>query len=385
MRRRLLPLLFLLLAPAAGWAEDRFVAPLPPEAEVEIRAALAYAEVEGGSLAFDLYLPARRAGPLPVVVFLNGIGAPWLRGHVQYTSWGRAVTARGLAGVTMDSRAGEVESDLRALLAHLQRHAAALGVDADRVALWSCSANVREGLRLGAALAGLRSAVVYYGSGELESFRRDRPLLVVRAGLDSAGLNRQLDALVARGLAQNAPLELLNVAGGVHGFDVRDPDAAARAAVRRTLDFLESTLTGDVVAAVAAGTGKAAAAAAVYGSDWEAAQRAYEALVGEQPGDPLLWESLGEARRARGDRAGAVAAWERALALGTPNRGRTSFAIATLQAEAGDLEGCLATLAGMKPWLRFFVAELRSAPVFAGLRADPRLSELLADVPPPPR
>ena len=100
------------------------------------------------------------------------------------------------------------------------------------------------------------------------------------------------------------------------------------------------------------------------------------------------WEStsaLGEAKRATGDRPGALAAFERALALETPNRGIVSFAVATLHAEAGDDERALAALVAMKPWLRFFRPPLETDPAFARLRADPRLADLLATVPAAPR
>jgi hypothetical protein len=101
--------------------------------------------------------------PVPVVLFVNGIGASWIRGHVQYTSWGRAVAARGLAGT---------------LLAHLAANAATLGIDGSRVAFWSCSANVGRGLALAESIGlPVRSAVVYYGGAEIPSFRRDLPVL----------------------------------------------------------------------------------------------------------------------------------------------------------------------------------------------------------------
>jgi hypothetical protein len=372
--------------PFALAAEDRFVAPLPPPSEVEVKPNLAYRKTGEGSLAFDLYLAARRTAPPPVVIFVNGIGADWMRGNVQYTSWGRAVTARGLAGVTMDSREGSVDDDVKALVAHLGANAGALGIDASRVALWSCSANVGRGLALAETLGPpVRSAVVYYGGAEVSSFRRDLPVLFVRAGLDSPRLNRGLEALVARALADNAPVEVLNVAAGVHGFEIRDDVETSRAAIGRTLDFLTATLGDGLAQSLAAGQPLAAAAAAVYREDWPAAVIAYEGLVQTHPGDSLLWQRLGEARRARGDAPAALSAFAKALALGSPNHGIVSFAVATLKAQAGDVEGALASLQGMKRQLRFFAEQVRTDPVFEALRKDPRLTALLKDVPPPPR
>ena len=219
-------------------ASERFMAPLPADGRVKVRKDLAY-ESGGTRLPFDLDLPAGRKGPVPVVVFVNGIGAPWMRGHVQYTSWGKAVTARGLAGVTLETREATVDEDVRALLRHLREQGSALGVDGTRVALWSCSANSRRGLPLAVETPEVSAAVVYYGTTEVAAFRPDLPVLF-GAGLDGAGLNRGLDALVAQASRENAPVELLNVPAGSHGFDIRDDAETSRAAIARTLDFLDA-------------------------------------------------------------------------------------------------------------------------------------------------
>jgi len=313
--RRGLGLGVLVCAAAGVGAEDRFVAPLPAESEVQLRRDVEYVADAAGRAAFDLYRPARANAPTPVVVFVNGIGTPWMRGHVQYTSWPRAVTARGLAGIAMDSREASVDDDLRRLVAFLGAHATELGVDADRIALWSCSANVRRGLPLALGLGpAVRSAVAYYGSAEIERFPADRPVLLVRAGLDNPELNRAIDEMAALALRQNAPVEVVNLAAGVHGFDLRDDDDAARAAIRRTLDFLEATLSGGVSEAVRAGASRAAAAAAVAQGDWPAAASAWQRVVAERPADANAWQRLGDAKRQLADRAGALTAFERARA-----------------------------------------------------------------------
>jgi len=358
------------------------MAPLPGESAVQIRRDIAYS----GPLAFDLYLPAKRERPVPVVIMVNGIGADWMRSHVQYTGWARAVTARGLAGITMDTREATVDDDVKALLAYLKSHATELGVDASHVALWSCSANVRRGLPLVQTLGPeVRSGVVYYGTGEVKNFRLDRPVLFVRAGLDNPGLNRAIDALVMQAMRDNAPVELLNVAAGTHGFDVRDDAEFSRAAITRTLDFLESTLRGPLTDSIVAGVPLAGAAGAVFREDWKAAAEAYTALTISRPSDPIVWERLGQAKAALGDRAAAIAAFEKAIAIGTPNRGIVGFALARLQAEAGEIDKVFAALEGMKNFLRFFAAELRTAPVFEAVRRDPRYEPLIRDVPVPPR
>lgn len=385
---RTLPLLLLSLSPPAAWAQatERFMGPLPSAGEVAISKSLAYDAGVGASLPYDLYRPAKTSGPVPVVIFVNGIGASWMRDHVQYTGWATAVTGRGLAGITMDSREATVDDDVRSLIAHLEKNAAALGLDASRIALWSCSANVRRGLPLAQTLdTKVRSAVVYYGTASLTSFRLDLPVLFVRAGQDGVGLNRDLEALVARAFAANAPVEVINVASGVHGFDVRDDNEASRAAITSTLDFLQRTLIGPYVGALREGGPLAGAAAAVYREDWAAAALAYEGLVARNPGDSLLWQRLGEALRAKGEDMGALKAFEKALSLGTPNRGIVSFAVATLYARGNRIDEAFKVLQGMKPQLRFFAARLRTDAALEALRQDPRFEALMMGVPPPPR
>ncbi|OJT18861.1 hypothetical protein BO221_39810 [Archangium sp. Cb G35] len=384
--------LFLLAAPPAprttpvspSPASERFMAPLPAQGRIKVRKDLAY-ESGGSRLAFDLYLPAGRKGPVPVVVFVNGIGAPWMRGHVQYTSWSRAVTARGLAGIVLETREASVDEDLRALLRHLRTQGSALGVDGARVALWACSANVRRGLPLAVETPEVTAAVVYYGTAEVTAFRPDLPVLFVRAGLDSASLNRGLDALVAQAARENAPVELLNVPAANHAFDIRDDAETSRAAIVRTLDFLERVLTTGLSASIKAGVPLASASGAAFRGDWKAAVVGYEEAVKSAPLDALVWQRVGEARRETGDAAGARAAFERALALGTPNRGVVAFALLELLVEAGETEKAVALLEGMKPWIRFFAEPIRTGAKFETFRKDPRVEAILANAPPPPK
>lgn len=367
-----------LVALAAGAsAQDRFLGPRPGEQAFTVQRDLPYRQAGDRRLAFDLYRPAA-GGARPVVVFLNGIGVDWMRVHAQYAGWAAAVTTRGLAGVTMDSAEPTVDDDFRALVAHLRANAALLGLDPGRLLLWSCSANVKRGLPLAmAADSGVQAAVVYYGIGELAAFRGERPVLFVRAGLDNPGLNRALDELVARGLRDNAPVEVLNHAAGSHGFDLRDDTEATRAVITRTLDFMERALTTPLVDAVRDGVPLAAAAGRVFVQDWKGAAEAYAALAVARPADSLVWQRLGEARVALGEWRPAAEAFEKALSLESPNRGMVSVSLAKAYARLGDADRALAALEGVRPFLRFFAADLKADPAFASLRADPRFTALV--------
>ncbi len=70
------------------------------------------------------------------------------------------------------------------------------------------------------------------------------PMLFIRAGRDHfPGLNEALDNVVARALARNLPLSLINHATGAHGFDLDENTAISRGIVQQVLAFLRLHLT----------------------------------------------------------------------------------------------------------------------------------------------
>ncbi len=195
---------------------------LPAPSNVEEVSGTVYRKVGGRQLQFDLYRPAA-AERSPVVVFLNGIAVDELKRWPIYRDWGRVVTWRGLAGITMDLRVASVAEDFRALLDYLHSHAAALRLDPENVLLWACLANVTAGLpvAMDSHNQELRGAVIYYGSGEVKDLRLDVPVLYVRVGTDDANQNRQIDATLSRALALNAPFTLVNLPATRHTPRVR--------------------------------------------------------------------------------------------------------------------------------------------------------------------
>lgn len=228
-------------------ANQRLVLQEPGMAEVEVRADLSYFTRDDSELLFDLYLPASRegAGPLPAVLFMNGSG-PVLKDWAQYEDWARLCAAHGLAGVTFQARRGRAE-DFDDLLVTLRERAEELGIDPERLGLWACSANARVATpwAMDPERGHVRCAVFYYGLMSFETVRRDLPVLVVRAGQDDAAINDSIDRFAAAALKANTPFRLVNHARGSHGFDVREPDEAARRIVRETIAFLSAELLGE--------------------------------------------------------------------------------------------------------------------------------------------
>jgi dienelactone hydrolase len=206
----------------------------------------------GAQLKMDVYHPANvsKDARLPVVIFVNGVGDPQpptlkLKEWGQYTTWPRLVAATGLAAITYESRSASTAADAEDLIKHVRANAAALKVDANRICLWSCSANVRVGLpmALEANRDYLRCAVIYYGGASAHPTARTLPLLVARAGQDIPNINAGIDTFVREALAADAPITLINYVDGQHAFDLRDDNDQTREVIKQTLDFMKFHLT----------------------------------------------------------------------------------------------------------------------------------------------
>jgi hypothetical protein len=203
-------------------------------------------------LTTDIYYPpdANPDNKLPVVIFVNGVGDTRLpdplKDSEQYISWGQLTAASGMIAVTYESV--ETYDDTLALIDFLVANADQLGIDSSRVLLWACSANLPTALRVlmntsASYQPSLRGAVFYYGIMEGEGdLPTTVPLLVVKSGKDSAGINSTIDAFVARARSQNVPLEFVEYADGVHAFDVRQDTDETRAIVQQTLNFMTQKL-----------------------------------------------------------------------------------------------------------------------------------------------
>jgi tetratricopeptide (TPR) repeat protein len=342
-----------------------------------------YAEGVSGALKMDLYHPDGPASQRPAVVFVNGVGGP-LNAWRIYETWARLVAAHGLVGVTYESNPGAPAENLRALTARLGKDAAALGVDPSRLALWSCSGNVRVALpfAMEAAPKGVRAAVFYYGTGEAAKLRTDLPVFWVLAGRDYPGLVEGERAHFARAVKEGAPWTMVNAPELTHAFDALDEGATSRRIVEETVDFLVSHLTP------ASRTPEPSAARRAlthsFGFELEKAAAAYREIVSADPGDAAAWRQLGRTQLLLKDAMGAATSYEKALALGGGDARTTStalFNLACAYALTGRRDDALdrlskAVAAGFGP--REFIAEDVD---LASLRGDPRFEALLARVP----
>jgi hypothetical protein len=236
-----------------------------------VRRGVVYRNTDAGGLALNVWSPPGTERELrPAVVFVSGFPDPGFEQRVgckvlemaSYESWARLLTTCGLRAVTYDNH--EPAADFLAALGHVHEHAAELGVDRRRIAIWACSGNVPTALSAlisGTTVPVVAAALLYgymLGAGAfaaqigfadpcarytVEDVKPGVSLLVVRAGKDQTpGLNDTVDRFVAGALARDLPLTLVNRAGAAHAFDISEDSEASREAIRGVLHFFRTAL-----------------------------------------------------------------------------------------------------------------------------------------------
>jgi acetyl esterase/lipase len=259
-----------------------------------VRKDIVYRTTDAGPLTLDLYSPADAAkgACMPAVILVagyNDVGYEKMLGcrfkeMAISVSWAQLIAASGMIAIAYTNR--EPAADLDALLEHVRQHAGALGIDESRLGVWACSGNVplalsvllrrsmttpgpsgaglqdeaRRGLRCGALLygylldldgaTGVAEAAQMFrftnptAGRSLDDLPPDLALFIVRAGQEQfPHLNDSIECFVARALALNRPITVVNHATGPHSFDVLEDSEASREIIRQVLEFLRAQLT----------------------------------------------------------------------------------------------------------------------------------------------
>jgi acetyl esterase/lipase len=238
--------------------------------KVEVSEGLVYRTDGAASLKMNVYKPAGLAASArrPAVFFLHGGAAVTGPSNLPkptewgvYQTYGRLMGASGLIGVTFNQRIGtspEVGfADVQAAMDYVRAHAAELHADMDRIALSAYSAGgpllavaMRDPQPAVRCLVGFYAVMdvkpenAQYSPIEQLKLRADKlpPILIARAGKDSAGLNGTIDRFVAEATARDVAIELHNIKGAPHAFDVMTPTTEVRAVIARTIEFLKENL-----------------------------------------------------------------------------------------------------------------------------------------------
>ena len=365
----------------------------------------------GEGLAFEIAsLPGTAGARRPAVVFVNGVGGKLNEWEI-YRSWARLVAARGLAGITFETKTSGSPAGVSAFFEHLRKNADALGLDLARLAAWSCSANVFAALpaiMTGEPIA-FKAAVIYYGSGEAPVLRKDLPVYWVLAGRDGERLVERQKALFERAVKEKLPWTMVSAPDLPHAFDGVEDTPNSRRVVRETLEFLVALLAPsapptDVPLA-------RRATAFMYANEPDRAVAVYREILAKTPSDGEARRLLGLALSRAGKPDEAVAELEKAIALGEDgaaihqNLGDALLAVKRPAEAAVHLRTavesgrryppvlfnlvCAEALSGAKDQAFAHLKELadtgwtgraqvESDPDLAALRSDPRWAEALA-------
>jgi acetyl esterase/lipase len=251
---------------------------LPDMDRVRVISNLKYSDVNNPYLLMDVYLPPdlKPHERRPVVIFIHGGAGPESRPKDWgiFESWGRLTAAAGMVAAMFTHRFSpppqsllvEAASDMNAAIQYIRSNAAAFHTDGERmcVCAWSSGGGLLSPLLIERP-AFVRCLVAFYALLDVQQYAppgdaaaleyrkafsaiaslpKDAsgltPMLVVRAGRDEIPtLNDAMDRFVARALASNAPITVVNHPTGGHGFDNQNNDVRSRNIIRHSIEFMK--------------------------------------------------------------------------------------------------------------------------------------------------
>ncbi|MEW6212635.1 MAG: tetratricopeptide repeat protein [Acidobacteriota bacterium] len=310
---------------ATSWG---VVLDVPATKRVKVQRDVPYLKDARSALAIDIYSPPDlKAGEKrPAVVFINAVGD---RGDNKvkdweiYKSWPRLVAAHGLIGVSMDADGSRIQESLRGVFDYLTSKGAKHGIDGARLGIYAASANVTGATQYLAsefASKNIRAAALYYGGVPTAQIRADLPTLFIVAEGDVSRMGPALAALWQRVIEAKAAWSLQFAKGLPHAFDAFSDNDDSRRILQQTIAFWKSHL--EIVPQPSWQHSSAREImAAVYGND---AQRAVDLLanwIKSNPNDTAALIQYGRALTQLRRFDEAVAAYEKAMAMGANDPG----------------------------------------------------------------
>ena len=325
---------------------------------------------------FDLYQPVRPYDST-LIIIMNGFGDPNQKNADYQIAWAKFLAEDGINAITFESHREDVAGDFDALIQHIQQNATKYSIDPEKIGIIAFSGNVVNSLPIitDAKRTAIKSAIIYYGYGKVTDYRLDLPMFFVRSGLDNINLNKNLDTLLAKGLAHNAPWTIHNHPSGHHPFEFSDPEDVSIQVLKNTLAFVHQTTTKKYRATLADKMLETKAGTALYTNNWKDAILYYDQITKKVPAaDNFL--KLGNAYYGGGNYMDALHAFDASLAKGE-FRLRDLCIPATLAAaklKNKDLLLKWATLLAKAPGGKYF---LKTTAEFSFMHEDASWNDLL--------
>ena len=247
---------------------------VPGMEDVIVKNDIPYLTTPESSLKMDVYYPPTFdfKSKIPAVVIVYGYSNKAMtklsknqqRKWSWHISFCKIIAASGMAAIIYET--DNPVSDLVALADYIILNSDKLQVDITRIGAFSCSAHTPTAMAyiLNNSNSLFKCAANYYGLilkenyefqpkidtlsmqmgfstpkiSEPASWRKDVPILIVTAGKDYIPfINPSNTDFVAKAIAQNLPVTLINYPTGQHGFDALDENEATRMIIKTTLDF----------------------------------------------------------------------------------------------------------------------------------------------------
>lgn len=232
---------------------DPIVYQIPEMNMAIVKQNITYKKINDTTLSLDIYYPPafNFKTDLPVVIFNNGVGAMNIPQWRVYKDWAKLMAAKGMIAINYQARPNNGLEDGNALLDYLHMNGNGINIDTSKMAIWTCSANTRVGMRLAnhPQRTYIKSLVVYYGSPDsLGKLRQDLPTLMVRCGLDAQFINMGIENFLHDALTQDMRIQLINYIKGTHAFDITTNTAESRTIIDKTIDFLKENFANSYAA-----------------------------------------------------------------------------------------------------------------------------------------
>lgn len=359
-------------APSSANAQEApFYYPAPAPGSIAITRGIQFGRSDTLPLRMDVFRPKNGSGRLPMlIVFYSGVGAQ--RSNSFSEGWANAAASRGLVSVLADIRQEHAADDFRTLVDHLYENASTYHGDRDAIGVYAGSGNVYSALPIveDPNQTKVKAAVMYYGTAPVATFRRDLPIMFVRAGLDRPALNGDarsgVTAMMATAIAQNAPVTVINNPVGHHAFEMFDEGDVTRGVIDQTIDFVKRATSAGYQASLHRSLPEAGAAANVIAGDFKSAASAYASIVSSHPDDARLRLSYGEALLGDKQYSEACSQFDRlkGKGLGPRDLGIPAARACLLKGDSSAAIGWLQSIPK-----RFLPATLQDDSLFAGLKS----------------
>ncbi|MFJ3229715.1 alpha/beta hydrolase [Streptomyces sp. NPDC086787] len=217
----------------------------------------------------DLHLPEAAAGPLPAVLFVHGGPVPrdrepGPRDSPFFLGYARLAASLGVVGAVVEHRLHGITDYARAaddVAEGVELLRADPRVDPERIALWFFSgggllaadwiAAAPDWLRVLALTYPFLEPLTGWGAIGDRFFparafpadgRTPPPVVLTRAGREAPQIAATVEKFVTAAAEAKAPVEIIDVPHGVHGFEIHNPGEESREAVLQAVRTVAARL-----------------------------------------------------------------------------------------------------------------------------------------------